>query len=354
MSIASELRSLINKTNGHLTTPVTQARVPDDHVDSGTSFLPIISGEDYFTVRLNEMFLSSGKNWFVKYLPMAWTLTEFNYNGSVQAVPFVVGSGMAQLASQQLPEGMLFRDIRVAGVHPYCGGKVSLTFILYRVPLSNGADTVLDVAEAAATALDFATMLAPYLKVAGAVVRGVTALLNLDTTPLVGCRHDIDPDSGDEFRPGFYALIAGDIAPSDLWVRERQLFVGPDSSKAQPLRDADYVLYSINRPSSPGRSDVETLPFFKPLWQRVERFANLPDRESYKTAKVNMSTLGLELYQSPDLTRHHAEKLYLEYATRMRDDHELAKAIAEMGTAKELSEDERVMRNIVSQVLDQE
>jgi hypothetical protein len=255
---------------------------------------------------------------------------------------------MLQPSLQEVPEGMLFRDIRVAGVHPYRGGKLSLTVVLHQVPLKDGADQVLTVAEGAAGAIDFGTALLPYLKVARAVLGGVTSLLNLGAAPVVGCRHEIDPDSGDDFRPGFYALLRDQVDPSTLWVRDGRLLAGPDAAGAAPVRSTDYVLYSVNQTAA--RSDVEALPFFAPLWNRVLHFANLPDDKSYETAKVNMATLSLELFQSPDLTRAHAEELVGRYADEMVAVHGTATQLAHRGPA-DLPADDVVARNLVSDVL---
>jgi hypothetical protein len=62
---------------------------------------------------------------------------------------------------------------------------------------------VLKVVETAARALDFSTQLVPYLKVADAVVDGLSTLRGINgVTPVSGCRHVLDEEGGAAFRPG--------------------------------------------------------------------------------------------------------------------------------------------------------
>jgi len=62
---------------------------------------------------------------------MVFVSSELSYDSAEIAVPFVVGPSM--IKGQQTPVGMVFSDTRVAGIHPYRGGRLIVTVILYSV-----------------------------------------------------------------------------------------------------------------------------------------------------------------------------------------------------------------------------
>ena len=306
----------------------------DRGADLGGAFKP---HEHYFQVRVNELFLTQQRKWFASIDPMVFVVSEFSYDRKPQEVPCIVGPGMMQKYAsklEKLPQGMLFRDTRVAGVHPYRGGRLSLTVVLCEMQVANHARQLLKVIENASAALDFSTALAAYVKVGSAVLDGFDALMGMGgVQPLAGLRREFDPDANDDFAPGFFALInAPAVNPKTLWVRERQLMIGDSLEVASPYRDADYVLYSVVRPKNDRRSDIEQLPFYA-LWDRVKSEANRSTEDNWKTAKVNMATLSLALVDSPDLTQPHADELIAEFRERSQVLHRNAKKTADMGAA---------------------
>ena len=93
------------------------------------------SDQHYFQVRINEMYLKYSRNWFSRYDPMVFVVSEFTYDKKAEAVPFVVGQQMMEKFEKNTPTGMIFSDTRVAGVHPYRGGAAHGL----RGPLSSAA-----------------------------------------------------------------------------------------------------------------------------------------------------------------------------------------------------------------------
>jgi hypothetical protein len=311
----------------------TAVRIPNDHVDEGQRLsMPFQRDENYFQVRINEMFLGDQRQWLSTIDPVVFVVSEFTYAGKEQSVPFVVGPGLVEKFGQKTPRGMLFRNTRVAGLHPYRGGRLTLSVVLCQVVKENYARTFLQLIESASTALDFATMLTPYLKIGTVVADGVEALFGFEgTKPLIALRTEFDPDAGDTFTPGYYVLIdAPNVAPQSLWVREQQLLVGNSLQDATPYRDADYVLYSIVRPADNQRSDLDQLPFNE-LWQRVLKEAGGAKDENYASAKANMVSLYQTLVMSPDLTSSQADSLADEYAARMQQVHKRAISFGNLG-----------------------
>ncbi len=297
--------------------------LPDNHVQGdelvGTTIKP---NEDYFQVIVNQLFLEKSRKWFTTIDPLVMALTNFGYDKKERSVPFLVGPGMLEgalgAAKTKEPAGMVYRNTRVAGVHPYRGGPVSLAIVLCQVPVSDAAKRLLGVVDGLSTAIDIATSLAPYLKIGGAVLNGFNSLLGLDgVIGLMGWQGGFG-DGNTPFSTGYYVLIDGkDIDPATLWVRKGELFRGPTEKDAKPVRDRDFVLFSIVKPSGGKRTDIDRLAFW-PGWERVQREAGVAKKDNWETAKVSMAALLLDIMQNPDLTEGHAEALGDELITKMQ------------------------------------
>lgn len=290
----------------------------------------------YFQVELNEVFLANSRQWLTTVEPMVLVVSEFIYGTEQAGVPFVVGRGLLdEHGSQGLPQGMLYTDTRVAGIHPYRGGRLTLTVVLYQVPRDNLARDVLEIVESAAAVFDFATTLTPYSRLAGVLLDGVERITGTDgTRPVIGQRRELDLDA-DGIPPGFFALIDLPEDQDDrytFWVVGNQLRCGPSAQQAEPFRDADYILYSLV--SRPTRDDERLLDFY-PLWQRVLREASAGTPNAWTSAKANMASLHQSLAVSPDLTPPHAHELADRFVAEMKDMHDRSLAIADLGPGDE-------------------
>ena len=348
MPLVDRFRSLFDAARAARATLPTRVAIPPAQVDDVARLgAPLARGAQYFQVRLNEMFLSHARRWFVEYEPMVFVGSEFIYDRAETAVPVVVGPSLLdRFGKQDVPAGMVFENTRVAGMHPYRGGRLAISVVVYRIPREDYARRLLGLVERTAEALDFSTALAAYTRIAGALVEGVEALTGLGkAAPVIGHRREIDPDAGDALHPGYFALVdaeEGSLDPATLWVREGRLHVGRTRDAAVPYREADYILYSIA--STAERSDVSTLPFY-PQWEHVQREAAVPTDDAWKSAKANMLALYQSLVLAPDLTPAHAERLADEYARTMKARHQRAVDLGQLGGGV-LAEDDGATRAV--------
>ena len=316
----------------------TRVVIPVEHIDKGEKLTEAFQrNEHYFQIRINEMYLTYSRKWFSIYDPMVFVVSEFDYDENTEVVPFVVGPMMMEEFGQKIPEGMVFSNTRVAGLHPYIGGRLILSVMLCRVQRKNYAQKLLQLIENASRVLDFSTALSNYVKVSSIVLDGIEALLGLgDIESLVGLRKEFDPDAGDVLKPGYFALInsESELNPDKLWVRQDQLVYGKNLIDAKPFRDADYVLYSIVQTTE--RSDVAKLPFY-PLWKRV--LQDVTDKklteEKWQSAKVNMASLFQMMRLSPDLVKQQVYKLTQEYRLEMRRCYDETVGIQNLGDKEE-------------------
>lgn len=331
----------------------TRIAIPREQVDSGkTMGGPFARDEHYFQVEVNEMFLTYKREWFSSYDPVVLIISEFTYAKEHRSVPFVVGPNLIKASvdsGKKLPNGMLFTNTRVAGVHPYRGDGLTISVVLYRLRVEDHLRKLMKVVETAAGALSFGTALGAYLKVGDVILDGIDSLFDLGAIdPIVGHRQQFKQG----FEPRYFALIdmpENQAANYKFWVRSDQLVVGATLENAEPFRAADYVLYSIGQLDE--RDDLDLLPVY-PLWEKVEREAKVsdPDGNYWTNAKIHMSTFAQAMAASPDLTSVQADKLEEEYIARMEVLHKRADRISNLSESKreELSELDRVRSRAVA------
>ena len=315
--------------------PPSMVTIPISHVEPRADLEePFAAGNDYFEVRINQMFLRDNRQWLTQIDPMVFVVSEFLYKGEKQTIPFVVGPSLLQQFGQPLPQGLIISNRTVAGLYPYRGSALTLSVVLSQIPVNDLARKFLSFLEQAAGALDFATALSAYVKVGGVIMDGVEALFGLKgTEPLIAHQTTFNP--GDPFSPGYFALIdAPNVKPETLWVRENQLLHGRDAASAAPYREADFVLYSVVRAPDRKRTDVEQLPFFE-MWALVKSEAAKTKPGSWENAKASMSALYQTMVISPDLTDGQVDQLYDEYVARMVRIHERALGIVAFGAEDE-------------------
>jgi len=312
----------------------SRVAISKNHTDRAQALdTPFDEEKHYFQVRINEMFLTEERQWYKTIDPMVFVVSEFLYDKARTSVPFLVGPMMLEDHLEKIPQGLVFANTKVSGTHPYRGGSLALTVVLCQVTRDDYARNLLSVVELAAGALDFASNLINYTKVAETLMAGVNAMLGLkDTKPVVGWRYAIDPDAGDVLKPGYLALIdKPGFSEDQLWVKDNQLFHGSSMAQAQPFREADFVLFSVAQTDS--RGDEEQLSWYD-LWQRVLSQAAIDDDNAWKRAKADMASLYQTMVTSPDLTPAHADALVDVYLDEMKKKHAKATKIGTLAPSK--------------------
>jgi hypothetical protein len=354
-ALAEQLANIWNNIRQHSSFVPTWVTIPRERTDEADKLgKPFQANEHYFQVRINEMYLTKDREWFSKYDPMVLAVSEFIYDTNMEIVPFIVGPAMLKNKVKKIPTGMVFSDSRIAGLHPYRGGRLCLTVVLCRVQRQNYPQKFLNIVESISSAIDPSHTLTQYAKVANIVLDGVDALLGLgDTVPTIGIRKEIDPDAGDEFEPGYFVLMGlsrSQIRPDELWVRNHQLVYGKSLKEAQPFREGDFLLYSILRTDK--RTDENLLPFY-PLFKQVKRDAKKTDDANWECTKANMVTLALTMEDSPDLIISHARELSDKYRDEMKYIHDRAIDTSSLSAPSRKRSSQKEMRlQEVSKILD--
>jgi len=256
---------------------------------------------------------------------MALVVSEFQYDGQDTVVPFVVGPSLLEKDRIELPNGFLFKDTKVAGINPYKGDDFQLTVILYQVKRTDVAAKLLKVVENLASVFDFSQTLSAYLKVANVLVDTVGEIIGTDSSnqPLIGVRQGFK--AGDDFKPGYYALIDNrqtQIEEGKLWVQKNELLYG-DTDNAPRFTGANYVLYSISQAAE--RTDYEKLSFYG-QWKTAMAEAHTANPEKWQSATANWTTLYQMMSLSADLISPQAEALADDCWQQMETKHNKVKS----------------------------
>lgn len=303
--------------------PIPAAQVDDQAGIGGT----LKAHEEYFEVRLNELFLVNHREWFTTYDPMAVAVPEYKYHGQPAAVPFVVGPSMLESIGNRLPQGMVLADTRITGPQPYRGDGLAITVVLYKLQRDDMLRKMLKLVEKTAKTLDLSGAITVYSKIADAVLDGIDEVRGTGTaSPVLGRRQEFLPVSC-----GYYALIDGTVArPTEdsLWVKNKQLMTGPKKEMASPFRAGDYLLFSISRVP---REDLSGLPFYAVYSQVMQDAGRGARKDFWESAKVKMATLYSLLDESPDLTRGDAKDLADKWTKEMVLRRDRAVGLANLG-----------------------
>ncbi|WP_156679941.1 hypothetical protein [Sphingomonas profundi] len=315
--------------------PREPIRIPDGHVRPqapapqppiAADDADIVAKRDYVMVRLNQLFLADQRRWFTEIEPSVFASTEFLYDGKARTVPVVVGPS----PKEGLPSGTVLKNMMLFGPHPYRGGPFTFTFVLNQMPTHNVARDVVEVVESASAALAPGLGLEVYTRIGGIVLDGFDRIMGLNgVKPLIGLRQTIDPDSGDAFPTGRWALIDSDDAPDpdEFWVIDDVLRKGPTAEAALPYREADFMLYQIARVPPPGRRDLDALPFH-PLWIAALAAAAKSSAGAWDEAKANLAAMFSAVAVSPDLTWTQGRALMAERLEQLRAVHDDAMRLA--------------------------
>ena len=292
-------------------------RIPPDHVDKNRNRPPVDknrnrpaednfkSDTDYFHVVINEMYLTRARNWFDKIDPVVYVLSEFSYNGAPQVVPVLVGPTLLKDKgiTENVTNGIIFRNTAVAGPYPYRGKGLTLAVILCEARSDNPLKPLLSMVESTSDALGFSPVTGPYTKVAEILIDGFGALLNSGgVTPLVGLRDSYGPSYGTAFGPSHFALIdTPHVDAERLWVRDSRLVLGPSLETATDIATRTS---SCTASVASTRTAGTTWTNCHSGMKRIQKEAASPiDDPNYKNAKTMMATLFQEILLSPPIHR---------------------------------------------------
>lgn len=266
----------------------------------------------YFSISVSEMFLSEKRQWHLNVDPMVFSVCNFQYDGSNLEIPFIIGPSSLKKYMQYVPQGMLYKNTPVVGIHPWRGGNVGLSIILCKVQRQNNIDRILSLVEQVASSLDFSRTLSNYLKISKVIMNGFDALIGFkETQPIIGINNNFGQSANNLFKPGYFALIKNDQVDKDkFWVKNNELNYGDSLEKATPYRNDDFVLFQIGLEYR--RDDEQSLPFYqeyKNIYEYIRNQVEL-DVKQIDNLKSRLRQLAVLIKLCPDLTEKQADIIW--------------------------------------------
>ncbi|MEW7291482.1 hypothetical protein [Aquimarina sp. 2304DJ70-9] len=288
---------------------------------------PFQRHKQYFEVTVNEMYLTYQRKWFKEWEPIVFVGSKFLYDGKFQEVPFFVGQKMLLEGKKDdtLPGGMIFKDTKVAGLHPYRGGNFSISIVLGRAERNDYLRKVLNLIENTSKTYlsSFGTSVLPYVKAAKIVLDGYEDLVDSkDVEPLIGHQITLNPDTQEDFFPGYFALInepEESINPNDFFVINGKLHHGITKDKATRYDKDDYVLYSIL--ATGDRSDIEALPYYEHFKKIQELISGMGEIKNEQMNLINAKLYALSnmVRMSPDLIRDQVDDQIADFRHELKE-----------------------------------
>ncbi|SIT43364.1 conserved hypothetical protein [Paraburkholderia ribeironis] len=289
----------------------------------------IREGEHYFGLTLNEIHLRYGQEFHVSYDPLVYLAIDFRYGSQRVTIPRLVGPSAlgAQKINKdgKLPHGFVVKNVRIAGPHPYRGGPVGITLVLYKVAHTNYAKRVLEFAEKLSGVIGFPADISIAFKIGETVTDAIEALFDMnDSVPIMGRRFEINSSPKDGFQPQYVALVNdSDKSLPPLDVRNGSLVV----ASGEPLADREYVL--LNLWGTESRGSEASLPT-DTMVEKMCECGLAGDAESWQRGKSILITLYQQLLNNIDLTEPDAELFFEKYKAKLIKCKERAKLVALM------------------------
>jgi len=281
--------------------------------------------QHYFTVRINEMYLLEEMEWFKRYEPVVMTITEFNYGGKSIEHPFLVGSNMMDEKIEEVAAGMIFHDTRVAGVHPFTGGKITTSIVLCKSKKDDLLKNTIGFIEKVTGLFsgNISNLINSYIPIATTVLAGVDTLFKKDDlVPVMGYRKEFDAEANDKLHPGYFVLLNKseyEWDKNNFFVKENRLLYGDSLETAQEFREIEYVMFSITKSSF--RNDYDTLPVYKGYQSIMESMKNIIDISEDKKKEISgrLAALNIDLKMSPDLVEPQAKALMNKWYEEIKE-----------------------------------
>jgi hypothetical protein len=219
---------------------------------------------------------------------------------------------------QNVPEGMIFNDTRVAGVHPYAGGRLVVSIALCQATTKDYLSDSLEFIEKISGIFNenITSLIGNYLKIANVVIGGIDKLLDSKAVqPLFGFRFEFDRDANDQFAPGYFVMLDKSNIQwneNNFFVKANRLFYGDDAASSTAFRDEEYVLFSVTK--SDERTDINLLPVYQ-SYKKILEEIKVKEVSQDKKDKIKdmLRVLNIDMRMSPDLTKTQAINLIEKY-----------------------------------------
>jgi hypothetical protein len=278
-------------------------------------------------LRVSEMFLVHDRRLYTTRYPGLYAFSRFLGHAEFREATAFAGPRELQGLKVDMRR-VIGQNYRILGPLPYRGDEVEVSIGLLSLQGEDLAERMLNVLSRLASITGAGQLSIP-AAVAQPIKGAVDDLLGLSQTELCIGIHDRfalqsqSPNS--RLAPG-HLLVAntpdGTLKPSEAWIREGQLFVGPSLEQARPPKDFDYFLLSLERLDQ--RQDWSSLELVAP------RIKNLSELLAKSTSENDLRTeftlFKGAVLSSPDLIHKDCARIILGMKERIKETLELRRS----------------------------
>jgi hypothetical protein len=324
MSLRDTLGQLFRRDAQHLENFV----VPLDHILSPTATVNEALGaqEGYFRLWVSQVFLQHDRDWFKDWYPVVQSLTNFGLGTlpNVEIAQVAGPSHLPNLDSAHL-ERIIQLDHALTPLVPFGGGTVQIQASMIAMQSGDIVRRFLDVMG------NFAGLVAipqvsAVVKIADAVSSGVEQLLDVGTSQLVlGYQQTFvskGGGGGNDLSARYLLLTSAPSGTysqpsSQIWIKDGQVMVGPDSSSTRQLDKVNYMLLRVETRWE--RDDWESLESINAPWTKA--ITTLSEVDSNGQIKASDADIAVRVaiaaaLNSSDLTTN--DKLRVAGAIRQK------------------------------------
>jgi len=286
--------------------------------------------QDYFQLRMSEMFLADGREYTREFVPVAVVMSDFLYYSGAQenprreVLPFLVGPNQI-LGMDSYTENapILLRNIKVQGWAPYRGDDIGIFVGLYRMQINDLVDNLLNVVQGVSDTLSVSGI-GDYLKIARTVSTGLATIVGMDEIEFrTGGKDEFQQLSKGKyaFRSGYRVYLNAtieDFSANQFWVKDGELFYGDNRNNLKRFDKQDYCLLKIE--ATDKRTDYELLDFHR-TWLKAH--SQVLDG-NFDRGHALLIECATQISQSPDLIEEHQDflvDLYLANFEKSKERH---------------------------------
>lgn len=250
------------------------------------------SGEHYFRLWLDEMFLTDERKWFAEWQPAVHSAVTFKFGDQEQVITRIAGASALKDVDDKHLNRVVTQTLQLTDLIPFNGGTIRVNAALLAMKGSDDVKQLIDVFGEFSKKLAV-PQLSLALDVARPLAQGVSALVGTtDGEMMVG----VDTTLADEtVRAGSFAIIYAtgkEVPPEKLSIVNNQLNL--DGAR---LTGRNYMLLRIQRVAA--RDDWEGLTAIREPYQRALDMLSDDQLDAAQSALKKAITAALK---SPDLT----------------------------------------------------
>lgn len=250
------------------------------------------SGEHYFRLWLDEMFLTDERKWFASWQPAVHSAVTFQFGDQEQTITRIAGAAALKDVDDKHLNRVVTQTLKLTDLMPFNGGTIRINAALLAMKGSDDVKALIDVFGEFSKKLAV-PQLSLALEVARPLAQGVAAMVGTtDGEMMVG----VDTTLADKsVRAGSFAIIyatAQEVPPAKLSIIDNALHL--DGVR---LTGRNYMLLRIERVDA--RDDWEGLAAIREPYQRA---IDMLGEDQLEAAQRELKKAITSALKSPDLT----------------------------------------------------